>query len=153
MATESSTQDRLNKVLARPIDRQQKVPPMNQRPLNKYSPSFLVKQVLERPFDLTGRNKVPPMNQRPLNKYSSSFLVKQVLERPFTLTDSNIVLHPWTKDPYDKSATTNVRRLGSSKNCPYKNMVIVGPYLTYYDILSKRVFKTYLYIMPHLFDL
>ena len=34
-----------------------------------------------------------------------------------------------------KPATTNIRRLGSVKNCPCKNMVIVGPYLTYHDHL------------------
>ena len=32
-------------------------------------------------------------------------------------------------------ATTNVQRLDSVKNCPCKNIVIVSPYLTYYDHL------------------
>ena len=32
-------------------------------------------------------------------------------------------------------ATTNVRQLGSVKNCPCKYIVIVGPYLTYHDHL------------------
>ena len=34
-----------------------------------------------------------------------------------------------------KIYTTNVRRLGTVKDCPRKNMVIVGPYLTYHDHL------------------
>ena len=39
-------------------------------------------------------------------------------------------------------ATTNVRRLGSVKNCPCKNMVIVGPYLTNHDhLVQKGVLK------------
>ena len=40
---------------------------------------------------------------------------------------------PGTNDPLH--AATNVRRLCSVKNCPCKNMVIVGPYLTYHDHL------------------
>ena len=44
-------------------------------------------------------------------------------------------------------ATTNVKRLGSVKNCMSINMVIVGPYLTYHDhLVEKGRFKTYSYI-------
>ena len=39
-------------------------------------------------------------------------------------------------------ATTNIRRLGSVKNCPSQNMVIVGLYLTYHDyFVLKGVLK------------
>ena len=41
---------------------------------------------------------------------------------------------------------TNVRRLGSVKDCPCKNMVIVGPYLIYRDHLVSTVVLKHNYI-------